>query len=73
MITLDIVTDYHVVANIPDSENNTMYEWDEEDRQKFAKTGDIDVDGTISFRTAIEYAIQQGWMMPGDYVVRVCW
>jgi len=64
-------TDYSVDVELPDPAN-AEHKWDEEERQKFANTGLIDLERS-SLHLPLSYAVQQGWIEPGAYIVRVSW
>lgn len=64
-------TDYAVMAEKLDP-NDSMYQWYKEDQDKFVASGDIDLE-CGSFSPALSYAVEQGWIPSGSYIVTVSW
>ncbi len=64
-------TDYLAQAIALDP-NSTMYEFDKEDQDTFVETGRIDLEYQ-SWNVSLGYAVEQGWIEPGEYVVTVSW
>lgn len=62
----------HTLSVKKSDPSNPMYKWDQDAVASFLADGVIDFQ-SYGAKPAMQYAVDQGWIEEGEYVIRVSW